>query len=134
MSDKLALLKIKFAYHDGSVLTITNKSFKEAVATALNKELFKQTPIKVVFPNTKKILYFDDNLFSSYLQNQIEQPELIQLTQCEGLYRNKVKLLTNTHEDIDPGTLWKRNGNTLQLVSTDDSVTSEFIDDLFEEV
>jgi hypothetical protein len=134
MSNGLGIFSMQFIYTDSSILTITDKSFRAAIKAVLNEEIIKVQPIKVFFTSTKKILYFDKQHFTSFINGDIDQPEIIELTECNGIYRNKVKLLTNTHEEIDPGTLWKRNGNRLQVISDDDYIPCEFIEDLFEEV
>jgi len=125
---------IKFVYQDGSILTITDKSFKAAIKTVLNKEIIEETPIKVFFPSTKKTLYFDKELFTSYISGDIEQPELIECTECQGLFRNISKLLTNTHEEIDEKSLWKKQNNILILVDADEYITSDYVEKLFVEV
>jgi acetylglutamate kinase len=125
---------IKFVYQDGSILTITDKSFKAAIKTVLNKEIIKETPIKVMFPSTNKTLYFDKELFASYIADDIEQPELIECTECQGLFRNISKLLTNTHEEIEEKSLWKKSHNKLILVDADEYITSDYVEKLFVEV
>ena len=125
---------IQFVYQDGSTLTITDKSFKQAIIAVLNEEIIKETPIKVVFPSTNKTLYFDKELFASYITGEIDQPELIETTECDGLFRNVSKLLTNTHEEIEPQTLWKKANNKLILIDNDDYITCDYVETLFVEV
>ena len=125
---------IQFVYHDGSILTISDKSFKAAIKAVLNEEIIKETPLKVVFPATKKTLYFDKELFSSYSNGDIDQPELIECTECDGLFRNISKLLTNTHEEIEEKSLWKKSHNKLILVNADEYITSDYVEKLFVEV
>jgi hypothetical protein len=124
---------IKFVFNDSKVISFTNVSFKEAIIKILKQNVFDQEPLKVVLPSSK-ILYFDKQLFTFYINGEIEQPELINLTQCDGLYRNKVKLLTNTHDEIDAGTLWKRHDDRLNMVSMDEYIPCEYVENLFYEV
>jgi len=129
-----ATFSIQFIYQDGSILTITDKSFRQAIKAVLNEEIINEIPIKVFFPATKKTLYFDKELFASYIADDIEQPELIECTKCDGLFRNIAKLLTNTHEEIDEKSLWKKQNNILILVDADDYITSDYVETLFVEV
>ena len=134
MPNAIDIFTLQFVYHDGSTLSITDKSFKQAIRTVLNEELIKETPIKVLFPNSKKILYFDKQLFTSYIKGDIDQAELIESTQCQGLFRNTTKLLTNTQEEIEPGTLWIKRNNVLSLINDDEYITCDYVDTIFVEV
>ena len=134
MTNAIDIFTLQFIYHDGSKLSISDKSFKQAIRTVLNEEIIKETPIKVLFPNSRKTLYFDKQLFTSYIAGEIEQSELIECTQCDGLFRNTSKLLTNTHDEIEPNSLWKKQKNVLILINDDEYITCDYVQDLFEEV
>ena len=84
-----SIFEIVYVYANGQKLTIKNKSFTESVRMVLNgKFTHNGTPIKVLFPATQKVLYFDDDYFRNFIQGSLDQPELIELTECDGLFRN----------------------------------------------
>jgi hypothetical protein len=125
---------IEFIYPTGAKLSLNDKSFREAIKFVLNGQFIKNTPIKVVFPTTKKVLYFDDDYFRSYIQENITQEELIELTQCDGLYRNKAYLNLQGYGSIDAGALWKSQKGELFLIDRDDLVSTKYDVDLFQEI
>lgn len=128
------VIKMKFIFTDGSTLEL-DKSFREAITKVMNDHLtFENQPIKVVFPTTKKVLYFDMNVFYAYLKNDIEQLELIEKTQCDGLFRNNTFLKTDTDEEIEPQCLWKKHGSEMHLVNDDIPVKCDYIEKLFVEI
>jgi hypothetical protein len=47
---------------------------------------------------------------------EITQQELIELTQCDDLYRNTNDILTDDHIIIEKGYLWKANGHEVTLI------------------
>ena len=125
---------MKFIFTDGSTLEL-DKSFRDAVTKVMNNHLtFENQPIKVVFPTTKKVLYFDMNVFYAYLKNDIEQLELIEKTQCDGLFRNNTFLKTDTDEEIEPHSLWKKHGREMHLVNDDIPVKCDYLEKLFIEI
>lgn len=126
-------IHLKFVFLDKSILEVQNRSFRKAIELVSNQEFVKQEPIKVVFPTTKKVLYYDTNAFNAYLNNQIDQLELIEKTSCSGLYRNLTNLKTDDQE-IEAHSLWKKIGNQLYLVNDDYPAISDFIEKLFYEV
>ena len=48
----------------------------------------------------------------------------MELTLCDGLYRNTSALLTDDYQTVDEGELWKCNGNKLTLLDDDNHITS----------
>ena len=130
---KIDVIKMKFVFLDGSSLELNDKTFREAITKVMNEHLQKE-PLKVVFPTTKKVLYFDMNVFYAYLKEEIDQMELIEKTQCDGLFRNNTMLKTNTEEEIEPQSLWKRHGNSMHLVNDDIPVISLYREQLFNEI
>lgn len=127
---------IEFQYPNGEKLTVTNKSFLESVKMVLNGKFDKiGTPIKVLFPTTKKVLYFDDDYFQSYLADNISQSELIELTECDGLYRNKEDRNDFKHPFVEKGALWKKQGDSMILIDRDQYISLEKGDlETFEEI
>jgi hypothetical protein len=131
-----SIFAIEYIYANGEKLTVTNKSFTESVKMVLNGTFIKRgTPIKVFFPSTKKVLYFDDDYFRQYIQGNLDQQELIELTECDGLYRNKIEIETKKFPEVEQGSLWKKQNNHFILIDKDDYI--EVPDEdmrLFEEV
>lgn len=118
-----SVFTFEFIYANGDKLAVTNKSFTDALKMVLNGTFIKRgTPIKVYFPSTQKTLYFDDDYFRSYIQGNIDQPELIELTECDGLFRNKMEIETTKYPEIEPGSLWKKQGSHLILIDKDDYI------------
>ncbi len=126
---------MKFVFQDGSILSINDKNFRDAVTKVMKEHLtFKNMPVKVLFPTTKKILYFDQNVFYAYLKQDIDQSELIEKTQCEGIFRNVSHFRTNDKEEIEAHSLWKKEGDFLYLVDDDLPVRSSYVEALFVEI
>lgn len=118
-----SIFAIEYIYANGEKLTVTNKTFTQSVKMVLNGAFIERgTPIKVYFPSTKKTLYFDDDYFRSFIQGNIDQAELIELTQCDGLFRNKIEIETPKRREVEPGLLWQKQGNHLILVDKDDYI------------
>ena len=69
----------------------------------------------------------DKNAFHAYLSGNISQQELIELTECDELYRNTDEIL-----GLDKGHLWKASKNVLTLVSDDDYIETKLDLTLFE--
>ena len=133
--DKLENISLKFIFTDGSLLSVTDKSFRDAVAFVVKtKTIFNNEPFKIEFTKTDKVLYFNKNAFYAYLDNELSEPELLELTQCDGLYRNNTKLKTNTEEEIDKGSLWMLRNKFLYLIDDDDLIKSEYLEALFDKV
>lgn len=126
---------IKITYSDGTSLEQNNKSFKAMIKLAfIIGEQNCIQPLKVLFPTTGKVLYFDDTLFRSYINEELEQPDLIDQTQCEGLYRNRAELILSDKSIIDPGALWKKFGKNLILIDADEYITSPLNEKAFVEI
>lgn len=119
----------------GIKLTLKDRNFKQMIEYLHDKPGIKEhEPICLYFPTTKKYLVYKKELFLGYLKGEIEQTELIEETQCDGLYRNKNLIDTNLGESIDAGALWKKQGNYLTLVNDDGYIQTEFFEESFEKV
>ncbi len=115
--------KIHFQYPKGQHLEVKDKSFTEAVKFVLNGNFGKVgTPIKITFPATNKILYFDDDYFRQFIQGHLSQKEVIELTKCDGLFRNKEMVVTEKKAVIDPQSLWKKEADNYTLVDNDNHI------------
>lgn len=115
--------KIHFQYPKGQQLEVKDKSFTEAIKFVLNGNFGKVgTPIKITFPTTNKILYFDDDYFRQFIQGHLSQKEVIELTQCDGLFRNKEAVVTENNTTIDAHSLWKKEADNYTLVDNDNHI------------
>lgn len=114
-------------------VSLTNKTFTETMNMVWNFDPFKRyQPLKMVFAGTGKVLFMDKQLCTAFLTGEISQEEVIKLTQCDELYRNKTDLKTEDGFVIDAGHLWKANHQTLTLVDDDNHVTALLDTTLFE--
>lgn len=125
--------KVKIYYARNIQLVIQDKTFSEAMRMVWEGTPFKDyEPLKMVVINTGQMLYMDKNAFSAYLAGRITQAELVELTQCEELYRNKVEVTTADYYTVDVGHLWKLSNKTLTLVDCDYHITTELDLHIFE--
>jgi len=127
-----ALLNLKVHFTKGEVLTITNATFEDAVKKMFENMTFESQPLKVVFPTTNKVLYFDQNAFYAFHKKELTQIELLEKTQCNNLWRNKRVIETNLGATIDPGTLFLQRNDCFILAETDDYFETKHHHDLFE--
>jgi hypothetical protein len=51
--------------------------------------------------------------------------ELIELTQCDDLYRNTNDILTDDHIIIEKGYLWKANDQEVTLIDDDNYASAQ---------
>jgi len=130
----MSSVNVKIIYAKGISLSISNRSFREAMKMVWLTDLFKEyEPLKLIFSSTGKVLYMDKSSFMAYLSNEISQEDLIKQTQCDNLYRNKIDL-TMDNQTIDAGSLWKSNQNKLHLVDSDDWLTTDLNTEIFESI
>ncbi|WP_026730221.1 hypothetical protein [Flavobacterium denitrificans] len=128
----MAKISLKVFYAKGIRVTIKNKDFKEAMRLIWTSPEFNQhEPLKMVFESTGKILYMDKPAFMQFLDGNLTQKELIELTECDDLYRNTANLVINGAE-IDSGSLWKVTNAEAVLVSDDDYITKQLDLNIFE--
>lgn len=127
-------LNLKIFYGKGISLSIKNKSFREAIEMVyLSREFSQYEPLKLTFVSTGKTLFMDKEYFNSYLVQNITQLELIELTECDDLYRNNEDI-TIEKQIIDAGSLWKSKKNQVFLISSDDWVETDLDLKLFKVV
>lgn len=127
-------LNLKIFYGKGISLSIKNKSFREAMEMVyLSREFSQYEPLKLTFASTGKTLFMDKEFFNSYLEQNITQLELIELTECDDLYRNNEEI-TIEKQIIDAGSLWKSKKNQVFLISSDDWVETDLDMKLFKVV
>lgn len=124
---------VKIYYAKNIQLVIQDKTFSQAMEMVWKGAPFAEyEPLKMVILNTGQMLYMDKNAFSAYLAGDITQSELVKLTQCEELYRNKVEITTEDYYTVDAGNLWKLSNKRLTLVDSDYHITTELDLHVFE--
>ena len=126
-------VSVKVYYAKGISVSITNKTFPEAMILIWKSPAFSDyEPLKIVFTSTGKTLYAEKAYFNSYLDGNINMQELMELTQCDELYRNTKELLTDDNITVDQGSLWKANDKELTLIDNDNHITAKMNKLLFE--
>ncbi len=119
----------------GVKLTLKDRSFRQMIEYIHEKPGIKEhEPICLYFPTTKKYLVYKKELFLGYLKDEIEQTELIEDTQCDGLFRNRNLMETHLGESVDKDSLWKKQGEFMILVDDDSFVTSNYFEENFYKV
>lgn len=128
-------MAMEVLYPGGEKLTLKDRSFKQMIEDIHEKPGIKEhEPIYLFFPTTKKYLVYSKELFLAYLKGEVKQTDLIETTQCDGLYRNKNIMDTRLGESIDPGALWKKQGDYLILVDDDGLIMSQFFENSFDKI
>lgn len=117
-----ALLNLKVHFTKGEVLTITNATFEDAVKKMFENMTFESQPLKVVFPTTNKVLYFDQNAFYAFHKKELTQIELLEKTQCDELCRSLIELQSSSGDTIEPDTLFLKRKNIYVLADDDNYV------------
>ena len=126
-------ISVKVFYAKGIRLSLKNRTFNEAMIFIWQSPAFKDyEPLKIVFTSTGKTLYADKAYFHSFLENNISMQELIELTQCDELYRNTNDITTDDGFTVDKGSLWKATDKELTLIDDDNHVTAKLNKLLFE--
>lgn len=126
-------VSLKVFYAKSRILSSKNRTFKEVMVLIWQSDEFKEyEPLKIVFESTGKTLYADKAFFMSFLDGNITLPELIELTQCDDLYRNTNDINTNDGFTVDQGSLWKAHDKELTLIDDDYQVTAKMNKLLFE--
>ena len=126
-------ISVKVFYAKGIRLSLKNRTFNEAMIFIWQSPAFKDyEPLKIVFTSTGKTLYADKAYFHSFLENNISMQELIELTQCDELYRNTNDITTDEGFIVDKGSLWKATDKEITLIDDDNHVTAKLNKLLFE--
>ena len=126
-------ISVKVFYAKGIRLSLKNRTFNEAMIFIWQSPAFKDyEPLKIVFTSTGKTLYADKAYFHSFLENNISMQELIELTQCDELYRNTNDITTDDGFIVDKGSLWKATDKEITLIDDDNHVTAKLNKLLFE--
>lgn len=126
-------VSLKVYYAKGIRVTLKNKTFQEAMILVWKSPAFSDyEPLKIVFTSTGKTLYADKAAFISFLNGNITMQELIELTQCDELYRNTKDFQGEGDFTIDAGSLWKLENKTLVLIDDDNVFTTKYEISFFE--
>jgi len=126
-------MNFRIIYPKGLRLSLKDKTFKEAMEMVWLSDIgTHKEPLKMIFTSTGKMLYMDKNAFHAYLRGELTMPELIELTEIDELYSNKVDVISNERIRIDAGSLWKLRQQTLILIDDDHQVTHKLNLDIFE--
>lgn len=121
----MSKLDLQVVYLGEKTLSINGKTFYDAITMVLCEDVFKEyEPLKIVFSQTKKVLYFDKSVFKDFYLGEIPFETLIELTSCDELYRNNVELDVKG-EIIDPGALWMLKAGEFILVDQDRYVVQQ---------
>jgi hypothetical protein len=121
----MSRISARIVFSKGEGLSI-HDTFKDIVATLLEDAKFKDLdPLKIVF-TTGKTFYFERHKFLRYHQGELDFADLVQETECDGLYRNKAALKSKHGYEVEPDSLWLLQGDTLELVHEDEYVACEF--------
>lgn len=124
----MSSVAIKIFYAKGIRVSLRNRTFTEAMQLIWKSPAFcDYEPLKMVFTSTGKVLFMDKNAFHAFLSGDISQQELIELTECDELYRN-----TQEVGNVEKGHLWKASLNVLTLISEDDFVETKLDLKIFE--
>jgi len=128
-----SVVAIKIFYAKGIRVSLKNKTFQEAMILIWKSPAFSDyEPVKIVFDSTGKTLYADKAYFHSFLNGNVTMQELIELTQCDDLYRNTNDITTKEGFTVDQGSLWKSKDKELTLIDDDNQVTAKMNKLLFE--
>ena len=123
----------RIIYPKGIRLTLKDRTFKEAMEMVWLSDIANHTePLKMVFTTTGKMLYMDKNAHMAFLRGDITMQELLDLTEIDELYRNRIEVVSNERITVDPGSLWKLRKQTLVLIDDDREVTHKLNLDIFE--
>ena len=131
--DMSSVVPVMIFYAKGKRVSIKDKTFPIAMIIIWESPAFSDyEPLKIVFTSTGKTLYADKAYFHSFLNGNITMQELIELTQCDDVYRNTKELLTDDNITVDQGSLWKANNKELTLIDDDNHITAKLNKLLFE--
>lgn len=120
-------------YLDGATMNLTGISFNQCIKKVYeDAEKHDRNPLILTFSTGKKI-YYDEEHVRNFVEGHLDQLELVELTECDGIYRNTTKLKTDNEEELEEGWLWNRKGNYMFLVDHDRSLYCDYDERLFVE-
>lgn len=114
------IAEVKIYYAKNIRVILQGRTFSQAMELIWQTEPFSQySPLKMVLTATGKVLYLDKTAFSKYISGEITQQDLIGLTQCDEVYRNKHQITTSDFYTVDAGKMWKLKQKTLHLAENE---------------
>ena len=124
----MSSVRLKIFYAKGIRVSMKDKTFNQAMQLIWGDPPFcEHEPLKMVFTSTGKVLFMDRNAFHSYLSGNLSMQELVELTECDELYRN-----TQEVSGVEKGHLWKASLSVLTLIDDDTFVETKLDLTLFE--
>lgn len=112
------IVEVKVYYAKDIRVILQGRTFKEAMEMIWTAEPFsKYTPLKMVFTATGLLLFLDRQAYSMYIKGEITQEELIQLTECDDIYQNKIEITTADFYTVAAGNVWKAKKKELTLIN-----------------
>lgn len=112
------IIEVKVYYAKDIRVILQGRTFKEAMELIWTAEPFaKYTPLKMVFTATGQVFFLDPLAHSKYAKGEITQEELLRLTGCDDIYRNKVEVRTPDFYTVPKGKIWLSKKKTLHLAN-----------------
>lgn len=102
---------------DGATLAYKNATLKEVVKDCLSYPLANKNPLLIKITEGYN-LYFNTQIFVSWVQNEINMEELLQELKVDYLVRNK-EFLTIDGIAVEDDSLWLVKNNLCILADTD---------------
>ncbi|MDM1536384.1 hypothetical protein [Myroides odoratimimus] len=113
----MMIAEVKVYYAKDIRVVLQGRTFKEVMELIWTAEPFaKYTPLKMVFTATGQLLFLDPLAYSKYAKGEITQEELIRLTGCDDIYRNKKTFTTPDFYTVEKGNIWMARKKVLSLV------------------
>ena len=129
---ELSVTSITVHYTQTINLKQDSRSFYDAIKFCFETPGIKEfTPVKVTLNDDHKTLYFAENKFGAYIAGYITYEELIEATECDGIYRNILGFETLEKNQIESEQLWKRKSDELILIDDDVYVCIQFCEKNF---
>jgi hypothetical protein len=85
----------------------------------------KEDPLLLI-PALGKKLYFNAHSLQRYIAGGDDFEELVSNSWCDGLYRNRTKLVNQENNEIEPESLWLKRDNELIMLSGDEFYSCDF--------
>jgi len=124
-------LGVKVSYLDGANMSLSGMSFKQTIIfLSEDAKKHKRTPLLMVFSTGKK-LYYDEDQVRLFVAGTIDQMELVENCECEGIYRNNTRLKMENGEELEEGWLWTKKNQHVFLVDRDQGIYCPFDSELF---
>jgi hypothetical protein len=120
--------KITVFLLDGTAVAFTNNTLLEVAKTCLSHPLANRTPLLVKISEDYK-LYFNNELFISWIKKEIDLEELLNHVKVDNLVRNLEDII-ETNVSVEAGYLWLQKNN-LCILADKDMFVSVALDNRF---